>query len=179
MLDLRERIRPFDDNIIIIHADRYMEESPGNVPSCGDTRLEIKVPACTACRIISDETIIRTASSDWGIKMLKEEGKGIIVALGYYNNGFERLFIFLLICLVCPRIVRRCLSRVLTGFKYALAFLLTMTITITIRPPCEKQLLIIPQMICYEWGRLQLCVLFSMQMRFITIHHHWNDRHSM
>lgn len=80
--------------------------------------------------------------------MLKEEGKGIIVALGYYNNGDERLFIFLLICLVCPRIVRRCLSRVLTGFKYALAFLLTMTITI--RPPCGKQLLIIPQMICYE-----------------------------
>lgn len=35
----------------------------------------------------------------------------------------ERLFIFLLICLDCPGIVRRCLSRVLAGFKYARAFL--------------------------------------------------------
>lgn len=84
----------------------------------------------------------------------KQNKEGIIISPS--TTKAEHLFMFLLICLVCPVIVRRCLSRVLVGFKYAEEFLLSSCLKLGIGFLLFIQQWTAAQMICCEWGR-QLC----------------------
>lgn len=57
----------------------------------------------------------------WTGQGLKTKNKEIIIGPSSITMA-EHLLIFRLICLVCPAIVRRCLSRVLVGFNMHKAF---------------------------------------------------------